>query len=162
MLPIAILCALIAAPLLLMLVLRSHGAIAFLSLCLGSVLGTYVASDVTDFLTQFAGASPLVTEQWVKLGLLVTPLLLALLFTRKTVSGSKQMVNFLPALATGILLALLVIPLLPSNIQTQITDQDVWHTLTNLRTAVILAGAFFSLLFVLITNRPSSEEKHKK
>lgn len=163
MVSIAITAGLILLPLVLVLVLRAHGAIAFMSLCLGSVLATYAAPDMTDFLTQFAGSSQLLTEQWVQIGLLMLPLVLVLLFTRKAVSGSKQMLNFLPALATGLLLALLVIPLLPSDLQHGIEQYDAWQTLTNLRTAVLLGGAFFSLMSLLMTGRPSkSEEKHKK
>ena len=163
MLSIAIVAGLILLPLVLMLVLRAHGAIAFMSLCLGSVLVTYAAPDMTDFLTQFGGFSSLLTEQWIKLGLLVLPLLFVLIFTRKSISGSKQLLNFVPALATGLLLALLVIPLLPSGLQHGIEKYDAWQTLTNLRTAILLGGAFFSLMSLLMTSHFSkSEEKHKK
>lgn len=163
MLPVTIISGLVLLPLVLMLVLRSHGAIAFMSLCLGSVLVTYAAPDITDFLTEFMNFGVLVTEQWVKIGLLVVPLLFALIFTRKSVTGGKQLFNFLPALATGLLLALLVIPLLPSDLQESVEANDVWGTLTNLRTAVLLGGAFFSLTFLLMTSRPAKhEDKHKK
>ncbi len=163
MLPVAILSGLILLPLVLILVLRAHGAIAFMSLCLGSVLVAYAAPDMTDFLTEFASFSTLLTEQWTKLILLLVPLVLALIFTSKSVMGSKQLANFLPALATGLLLALLVIPLLPADLQRSVQEHDLWGTLTNLRTAVLLGGAFFSLMFLLMTSRPSkSEEKHKK
>ena len=163
MLSIVIVACLILLPLLLILVLRAHGAIAFMSLCLGSVLVTYAAPDMTDFLTQFGGFSSLLTEQWIKLGLLILPLIFTLIFTRKSISGSKLMLNFVPALATGLLLALLVIPLLPSDLQHTIEGYDAWQTLTNLRTAVLLGGAFFSLMSLLMTSRPSKhEDKHKK
>lgn len=163
MLSLAIACGLILVPPILLLVLRANGAIAFMSLCLGSVLVTYAAPDMTDFLTQVVGLSVLLTDQWVKLGLLTLPLLFALIFTTKTVTGSKQVLNAVPALATGLLLALLVIPLLPSDLQHTIEQHDAWQTLANLRTAVLFGGAFFSLLFLLMTNRSSKhEDKHKK
>jgi len=163
MLSIAITTGLILLPLVLVLLLRAHGAIAFMSLCLGSVLVTYAAPDMTEFLTQFGGFSTLLTDQWIKIGLLVLPLLLVLIFTQKAISGSKILLNFVPALATGLLLALLVIPLLPSNLQHTIEGYDAWQTLTNLRTAVLLGGAFFSLMSLLMTSRPSKhEDKHKK
>ena len=163
MLSIAIIAGLVLLPLVLMLVLRAHGAIAFMSLCLGSVLVTYAAPDMTDFLTEFTNFGELLTEQWVQLGLLTLPLVFALIFTSKTVAGNKQMLNFVPALATGLLLALLVMPLLPSDLQHEIERYDAWQTLANLRTAVLLGGAFFSMMFLLMTSRPSKhEEKHKK
>jgi choline-glycine betaine transporter len=37
-----------------------------------------------------------------------------------------------------------------------------WHQLDNLQTAVILGGAFFSLIFLLFTHRGHHEDGHKK
>lgn len=161
MVSVAILSGLILLPLVLVLVLRAHGAIVFMSLCLGSVLMAYASPDVTDFLTEFFSVSLLETEQWVKLGLLTLPVLLTLLFTRKTITGGKQLFNFLPALTTGMLLALLAMPLFPSGVQQTIEGNDAWNTLSNLQTAVLLGGSFFSLVFILVTNRSPSEEKSK-
>src|SRR6185369_6232625 len=117
----------------------------------------------TDILTSFsASKNILATGQWVKLGLLVVPFLLTILFTRGSVGGAKKVTNFLPALATGLLFALLVVPLLAANVQRQITHQAVWHQLDSLQTSVILAGAAFSLVFLLFTHRKKHGEDEKK
>ncbi|HSX06386.1 MAG TPA: hypothetical protein VLG92_01550 [Candidatus Saccharimonadia bacterium] len=161
-----VLAALALVPALAILLLRVNGAIAFMSLCLGSVLVTYVSSDVNGILTSFsASKNSLVTAQWAQLGLLVTPLLFTLLFTRGNVHGNKRFANLLPALATGVLFALLVVPLLPASVQRHIHKLAIWHQLDSLQTAVILAGAVFSLLFLLFTHRKShggDDAKHGK
>lgn len=157
-----VLAALALVPVLAITLLRVNGAIAFMSLCLGSVLVTYTSSDVDTVFTSFVNKNALVTNQWVQLALLVLPFLLTLLFTRASVKGAKRFTNFLPALATGLLFALLVVPLLPTDMQHHIHSQQAWHQLSNLQTAVILSGALFSLVFLLFTHRKKPDEEGKK
>jgi membrane protease YdiL (CAAX protease family) len=166
MTPLIVLAALVLVPTLAILWLRVNGAIAFMSLALGSVLVTYTSSDVDGVLTSMSsGSTRLTVNQWSQLGLLVVPLLLTILFTRGSVKKSaKKLGNVLPALAAGLLTALLVVPLLPTDLQRQIHSQTAWTQLNNLQTAVILGGATFSLVFLLFTHRskPAPEEGKKK
>jgi hypothetical protein len=157
-----VLAALALVPVLLITLLRVNGAIAFMSLCLGSVLVTYTSSDVDTVFTSFQKHNALVTNQWVQLALLVLPFLLTILFTRASVKGAKQVTNVLPALATGLLVALLTVPLLPAELQRNIHSTEAWHQLSSLQTAVILGGAFFSLVFLLFTHRTRHNEEGKK
>jgi zinc transporter ZupT len=160
---LAVLGALALVPALAILVLRVNGAIAFMSVCLGSVLVTYTSNDVDTVFTKFASKEALVTGQWTRLALLVAPFLLTILFTRGSVKGAKKFINILPAVATGLLGALLAVPLLPKHLQQQVHEQTAWHQLSNAQTAVILGGALFSLLFLLFTHRRrKSEEDGKK
>jgi lysylphosphatidylglycerol synthetase-like protein (DUF2156 family) len=160
-----VLAALALLPVAAIVALRVNGAIAFMSLCLGSVLVTYTASDATDLLTSFSAKhNTLTTNQWVQLALLVVPFVLTILFTRGSVKGGKRLTNVLPAMASGLLFALLLVPLLSANVQRQIDKQSAWTQLSNLQTSVILAGAVFSLVFLLFTHRSHGheEEGHKK
>lgn len=158
-----VLAALALLPAIAIIVLSVNGAIAFMSLCLGSVLISYTSSDVTGVISSFSAKNHVLnTNQWVQLGLLVIPLILAILFTRKSVKGAKKYTNVLPALSTGLLFALLVTPLLSANLQAQIKHQSVWTQLSNAQTAVVLSGAAFSLLFILITHRTKHDDGDKK
>jgi len=158
-----VLAALALLPMLAIVLLRVNGAIAFMSLCLGSVLVTYVSSDVDGVFTSLSSSkNTLTTNQWVQLGLLVVPFLLTILFTRGSVNGAKRITNVLPALAAGLLFALLVVPLLAANVQRHIQHQAAWHQLDNLQTAVILGGAVFSLIFLLFTHRKRGHDDEKK
>jgi len=156
-----VLAALGLLPLLAILLLRVNGAVAFMSLCLGSVLVLYVSPDVTDLITSFSAHGTLNVMQWVQLVLMVLPFVLAILFARRSVGGRKRYTNFLPALAAGLLFALLVVPLLPANLGREIQATDAWHQLSSLQTFVVLGGAVFSLAFLLLTHRGNADEdKH--
>jgi hypothetical protein len=158
-----ILAALVVVPVLAILALKVNAAIAFMSLCVGSVLVTYTSGDVTSLLSDISPKHTLATTQWSQLALLVVPFVLAVLFTRKSISGSKQFTNIFPAVASGLLFALLVTPLLASSLQRSLKAQGAWHQLSNLQTAVILGGAAFSLLFLLVSHRHHrSDSKHGK
>lgn len=158
-----VLAALALLPVVAIVWLRVNGAIAFMSLCLGSVLVTYTSSDTTDLLTSFSAKNNnLTTNQWVQLALLVLPFILTILFTRGSVKGGKKVTNFLPALSSGLLFALLVVPLLGADIQRHIHKLDVWTQLSNMQTGVILAGAIFSLVFLLFTHRHKGHEEEGK
>ena len=162
---LAILAALTLVPALLILLLRVNGAIAFMSLCLGNVLVTYTSKDVDTVFTSFTNKDALATNQWAQLALLVAPFLLTVLFTRGHVKGMHKLTNVLPALATGLLFTLLVVPLLPSGVQNSIHGASEWRQLSNAQTAVILAGAICSLIFLLTTHgkkRGGGEEEKKK
>ena len=159
-----VLIALALVPVLAIVLLRVNAAIAFMSLALGSVLVTYAAPDITTIFGGFSAGTGANQYQWVKLGLLVLPFLLTMLFTRKSVKGSKQWLNVLPALASGLLFALLVVPLLPADVQRQLHAQAGWKQLDNLQTAVVLGGTAFALLFLLLTHRKKHDDeggKHK-
>ncbi|HSX05729.1 MAG TPA: hypothetical protein VLF69_04635 [Candidatus Saccharimonadales bacterium] len=149
-------------PVLAIVLLRVNAAIAFMALALGSVLVTYTSSDVNAVFGGFSANGSLNKYAWIQLGLLVAPLLLTILFTRGSVKGSRQTLNILPALAAGMLCALLVIPLLPADVQRHIHHEAIWKQLDNLQTAVVLGGAAFSLLFVLVTHRKKHDDEDKK
>jgi hypothetical protein len=159
---LVVLAAMALVPALAILLLRVNGAIAFMSLCLGSVLIAYTAADVDDLVTSFAAKNTLNVHEYVAIGMLVIPFLLALLFTRGHVKGFKKFTNILPALATGLLFALLLVPLLSASVQHQIQAQAAWRQLNNLQTSVILGGAAFSLLFLLFTHRTKGGDDDKK
>ncbi len=159
---LAILATIAVLPALAILLLCVNGAIAFMSLCLGSVLVTYTSSDVDTVFTAFTNKDALATNQGVQLALLLAPFLLTILFTRGSVKGAKNVVNLFPALATGLLCALLVVPLLPAATQRQVQHLSMWHQLSNAQTAVILAGAVFSLVFLLFTHRKRHGEDEGK
>jgi hypothetical protein len=122
------------------------------------VLVAYAAPDINTMLGGFSAGNGMDKVQWIKLVLLLVPFLLTVLFTRGSVKGSKQAINLLPALASGLLCALLVIPLLPADVQRHMHAQMVWKQLDNLQTAVVLGGAAFTLLFLLLTHRKKHDE----
>ena len=159
---LAILASLVLAPPVITLLLRSNGVLVFLSVCLGSVLATYVAGDASSVISGASRSGALVTMQWTQLGLLVVPVLCTVLLTRKKLKVFKLLLGFVAAIAAGALLALLGVQYLSSALQDSIYESTAWHELNNLETAVILTGATITFLYLLMTRwKPEGDKKHK-
>lgn len=155
---------LVLVPFLAVLLLHSSGVFTFLSLCLGSVLATYVAGDANTVLASARSGGGLATMQWVQLALLIAPMAAAILLTHKKSKGVKLVLSATLALIAGALLALLATPYFSRALQADVTATELWHQLDSLQTAIILSGTGL-VLFNLFSTRwkPDKEgKKHKK
>ena len=157
----AVFAGLIAVPILLLLLLRSNGTVVFLSVCLGYLLAQFVSGDIVEGLSMFISLNSLVVGDYFQLLLLVLPVLLTLLFSRRsTHKGLGKLVHILPGIAAGLLVGLLAVGFLPGALQVEVKQVEYWKVLNNLQTGIVLAGAFFGLLHLFL-ERPKHEH-HKK
>lgn len=154
----------IITPGLLMFFLRSNPAIAFLSLCAGGMLSTYVNSDLATTIDKFNSGTT--SGDLVTLGLIVVPLLLSIILLAHTLPNSKTFLKYLiPAICTGGLLALLVAPYLPGVTNISLVDNSLWLQLQKSQAVIVGVGALSSLVVIWIT-RPKhghggDKKKHK-
>src|SRR5580765_2533045 len=107
--PELILIALMATPVVVLWLLRVNAALVFLSLCLGDVLVSFTAKDAVSIVSG-ASTSVHASDAVIRLGLLLAPAILTILFMIGTVKGKKRFLNILPAAGVGLLSALLVVP----------------------------------------------------
>src|SRR5215471_15170971 len=108
----ALVIGLLAAPILILMILRINATLVFLSLCLGYVLMQFLGTDTQAFADTFMTHATLSTNV-MKLTLLLFPAVFTALFMIFTMRGAKLILNILPSLAVGSLVVLLVVPLLP-------------------------------------------------
>lgn len=165
--PAVILGAIIAIPVIILMVLRINATLVFLSVCLGNVLVQFVAPDANSFLTLFSAHVPKGVDtgnNTIKLVLLLLPVILTAVFMIKTIRGNgKLALNLLPAVGVGLLGGLLVVPLLPSGLSHNIVSSDLWHQVQRAQDLIVGSSALICLL-VLWLQRPKtgSEGKHGK
>ncbi|HSW98866.1 MAG TPA: hypothetical protein VLF71_03440 [Candidatus Saccharimonadales bacterium] len=139
----------LAAPVLVLLVLRVNASLVFLSLCLGAVLVQYVAPEANNFLQLVSAHVNAVSKMSVQLLLLLAPAAVTTVVTVFSVHGRiKGLVNILPAVAAAALLVLLAVPLLPPGLKHTMEAQRAWHYLSNADALVVSAGALVSLCFL--------------
>ncbi|MDL2341704.1 MAG: hypothetical protein QFB87_01325 [Patescibacteria group bacterium] len=171
MTPTIILGAIVAVPLALLMILRINAALVFLSLCLGDVLVQFVADDANSFIsllqsTHATQATDTVAtgSNFIRLVLLLLPVLLTAIFMIKTVKGAKLLLNILPAAGVGLLGGLLVVPLLSPGLSTNIIQSSLWLQVTKAQNLIVGSSAMVCLL-VLWLQRPKAgggSEKHSK
>ena len=157
-----ILALIMLVPALILVLFKANGGVAFLALCLGSILALAVGPDVSELLSSFSPGNTLVITQWTKVVLLLLPFVATLFLTKGNVHGTpKTIVNVVVSLAAGALLAVLVIPLLPSDLQIAVKGEALWKEVTNLYTAIIIIGSITSMAMLFHDHRPHHEKKHK-
>jgi xanthine/uracil permease len=158
--PLAVLIGLIALPVVLLFLLRVNAALVFLSLCLGNVLVQFAGDDAVSIVSG-AGTGANLTGSTIKLALLVAPAFLTVIFMMGTVTDKKKFLNILPAVVTGLLLALLAVPLLPPGLSHNVMALDQWQQITDAQSGVIAISTLVCLIF-LWASRPKHDKHGKK
>jgi hypothetical protein len=158
--PIAVIAIIGLVPVAILTLFRANAATAFLALCLGSILGTYVAIDTVNLLRGYVSPDSRLTESAISLILLWLPVLLVAIFMSRTISSKQRIINLLPALAVGLLGVLLTVPFLTPAVRTQIMASDAWNQIQTYQAAIVAAGTVVS--FVLLRMRKKEEGKHGK
>jgi len=156
----ALLGTLILSPVLITFLLKSDASLSFMALCVGFVLSTSVIGDLNKLLNQMNLS---VTDTTIAMILIVTPLALTLLLTRKAhVKGIMFLLQLVVALAAGGLLALSIAPLIGNSQQFNLPQSEFWPKLQNMQAIVIGVGGLLSLLLVWTAHiRKHSGKKHK-
>ncbi len=144
-----ILAVLIFAPFVLTLVLRSNAALAYLTLCASFVLVTFGNADLKNL----TGHLDLrVDSSTLNLILLMLPMLLTLLLTRRAFSKKlvsiKPLLHLITSLSAGGLLALVSVPLLNASARADFGDNWGWINLQRVQTIIIASGFVLSLLLI--------------
>lgn len=160
--PLVLLAILFAAPILLILVSRANAAIIFLALCAGNVLQTFVGDDaqllIQGLLNNYSPASGV----YIRLGIMLIPVLFALLFLRGSVSGGKNLINIFPAITVGILNVFLAVPLLPDDLKSEIYGTSVWSQISEFQAILIGGSVFISLVIVFSGKRNHGHKRGRK
>jgi hypothetical protein len=158
--PLAVLIGLVALPVVLLFLLRVNAALVFLSLCLGNVLVQFAGSDAVSIVSGASSGANL-TASTIQLGLLVAPAFLTIIFMMGTVTDKKKFFNIIPAIATGVLLTLLAVPLLPPGLAHNILALDQWQQIIDAQSGVVAASTLVCLVF-LWASRPKHDKHGKK
>lgn len=138
----------VGLPVLLLTLFRVNAATAFLALCLGSVLGTFVADDVVFMLRGYVAPNSQMTESVIALLLLWLPVLLVVIFMARTISSKQRIMNLLPAVAVGLVGVLLTIPFLTPEAQIAVYSSSGWKILNDSQALVVSIGTVVSLLLL--------------
>lgn len=148
----------IAVPALVLVLLRSNAAIAFFSLCTGSVLVRFVGHEANLAGTMFANTKAV--DPYMQVMLLLLPLVLVAIITRKMVPASKLILNIIPAVAVGLVGVLLAVPLLSGGAHSAITETQGWKILEASQEFVVAVSVAASILVLWLTKPSHGKKKH--
>jgi len=159
----SLLATLILLPVILTFVFKSNAATSFLALCGGFAVITLSGGDIQHLIGKTKITS--LTSNDVSLILLLVPLLLTLLLTYKSVAGgSRRLLQLVPALCAGGLLAAVAAPMFSDSLNTNLSDSQFWKQLQNIQSYIAGAGLLSSLLLIWssgFTHPKNHRKKHK-
>jgi hypothetical protein len=141
--------------------MRVNAATAFLALCLGSLLGSFVSEDAVEMLRGYVAPDNQMTDAVVRLILLWLPVILVTIFMARTIGhGSQRFWNAIPALAVGFVGVLLSVPFLTPAAQHAIYEMEWWLKVEEYKALVVVLGTMFSL--ILLRMRKPVDAHHAK
>lgn len=146
-------------PALLFIALRSNAALAFLSLCLGSVLAQVAAGDASAVIGAVKSGQTVSTNTAALILLLAPPLVMAIL-TIRSVRPRHLLLQLIPAAGVGATGLLLAQPYLKAAWQTQLAHSGIWTQINNLQVVIVGASAFLCLLIVWL-QRPHIDKSRR-
>lgn len=158
--PIILLAAIAGVPILLGLLFRVSAIFMFVAAAAGSVLVTYMADDAGLALGMWVRNAD--SNMFAQFGLLLLPVVLTLLFMRKTMPKSKLLLHLPVLIAIGGMLAVLALPLMDSNAQAKIFTEQYGEKLQETQDVIVGVAAAGTLLLMWLTERHKADKKEKK
>jgi len=139
---------------------RVNAAMLFMSICVGEILVQYLGSDAATVITAFSSHGTQFSNSTIRIILLFLPAILTMIFMFHSVKGPKLILNILPAVGTGLVIALLVEPLLSKSMQHTLGQESLWQNLIQARALIIGVSALISLFYLWFLHRKSWSGGH--
>ena len=157
-----------AIPIIAAIFLKVNSVVVFMGLCLGYILSQF--DGTSKEITKLASSSKFIEHfdgsNNIHLILLLLPPLILLLFTIKSVTGKKYSIKLLPAIATGFLAVITVVPLLPLKTSLNIMSTSFWRDVTKYQGGLVAASVLIVIVILIYEHskiRSSlSKGKHSK
>jgi hypothetical protein len=163
MTPLVLIAAILAAPVLLLNILRVNAMMVFLSLCLGVVLVRFVSDDAASTVGILALGTGHSNQALISLCLLFAPAVLTTVFMIGTVRNKlKQLLNFFLSIAVASLVVLLAEPYLSPALHATLVATPIWDYLQKLQTLVVTIGGLITLLLLWMQRTKQHAEEGKK
>ena len=142
--PLVLICALAALPVLLTLVFRVNAVMVFLAVATGSLLERAVGDSLALVLNMAIRNGSV--DYIAHIGLLILPSLLTLFFLRKSAKHALFLLQLLPLVAACLALTVLLLPLLPADFQTQVYAQEPGKIARQSSDVIVAVAATLNLL----------------
>lgn len=152
--------AVLGLPLLLGVLLRVSTTYLFFSLMAGELLARTFSNDgALAISTVFSKGS---ASSYAGVILLILPLLFTSVFLRKTLSKKKIFLHVIPLVATGVVCAAFVLPILPAAAKAQVLSVSVGRELLKSHELIVGVIVFLQLITLWLFNRSKDSEHSGK
>jgi hypothetical protein len=157
----------VAAVALILLAIRTNALYVFFGLCAGNALVQFASKNMAyvngHLNTNLLPHGYTVSQPSILLAILLLPPVLVAVLAKHDNGPTKWPIQIFPAIATGILGVLFVVPLLSSSMQQSITQNKFWNLLEQYQVPVVGVCVIACLvLLILKTYSRGSHHGHHK
>jgi len=157
----------VAAVAAILLLIKTNSALVFLALCSGDVLVQFADKNMAYINGKLnSGLLPrhfLVSRPVEELVILLLPALLVAALAKHDQSLVKWPIQIFPALATGLVGVLVVVPLLSHSLQSSITANHFWSVLEQFQVPIVGVSVLICLAVVILnSHKHSFGKRHHK
>lgn len=142
---------------------KTNAGLVFLALCAGNTLLQFADKNLSYINTKLESnnltSKFIVSHSLVRIIIVLLPVVIILVFSKHYHGMSRWLMQFLPAIATGILGCLIIIPLLSGSAQNSIASNPVWSLIQKYQIPVVAVGLLISIIDV-VHNSHQSHSKH--
>lgn len=161
MMPLVLIGVIIGLPILLALFLRINAVLLFFAMVSGVLLQRIIGKSTELALAAVAKDAPV--NYIANIGLVVLPVLLTVVFLRKSAKKSQVLLQIVPLLIAGLAFGALLVPLLPDATEAQIYAIDSFGPVFRQSQDLIVAVAVaVNLLLAFHIYRHKEDPKHGK
>jgi hypothetical protein len=152
-----------AATVIVLLLSKTNAGLVFLALCAGNTLLQFADKNLSYINTKLQSNNVtsrfIVSHSLLRIIIILLPVVIVLVFSKHYKGKGRWIMQFLPAIATGILGCLIIIPLLSGSAQNSIASNPVWSMIQKYQIPVVAAGLLISIVDV-VHNSHQSHSKH--
>ena len=146
-----ILAAIVGIPILAAVLFRISAILLFVGTATGILLSQYISEDTTIVFNSLVTQNG--SDQYIKLVLLLFPVVLTLIFLRKTISGAQLVVHIIPIVITSVALGSIVMGLLPGGVAHNLSENPFGKIVNSAQNVLIASSAALTLVLALLTSR---------
>ena len=158
----------IAAIALALLALKSNAIYVFFALCAGNTLVQFANRNMAyvngHLNNQLSPHGFTISKPSIEIVILLLPPVLVTALAKHNNGPAKWPLQTFPAIATGILTVLFVVPLLPLSTQHSITQNKIWSLLEQNQVPVVAICVLATTILLIITtySHGHASKKHQK
>ncbi len=160
MIPYLIVGGLLAVPVVLGFLMRVSAPYIFFSVMAGELLARYFGEKAI-LEAEKAFRNPYTTH-YAELAILTLPVILTAMILKGTISISKNILNLVPLVITGVVYASFALPLLPADVQATISSNPLGRELLNTSSEIIGVVVLVQLVALWVLNRGEKSKKRGK
>jgi len=145
---------------------RTNAGLVFLSLCAGNTLIQFTDKNLsyinTKLETNNLTSRFIVSNNLLRIIIILVPVVIILIFSKHYHSKNKWLMQFFPAIATGILGCLIIIPLLSASAQNSIASNSVWSLIQKYQIPIVAVGLLIAIVDVIHNSHTGHKKQYNK